>query len=183
MGSEEILCSKSILCGFNDSFAELIKDSKFTGTISLYEGCSSSAFYNLEKFYGSGQISLDESNVIDLLLICVIYKEIQLLKKCKDYVINHLSINIIIHILNKVNLLFEKNKNNDIKEVILDYLCLYGRKLLYDNIITNLTINALEFILSIPNLIIQNETYLLKQIFNYYHYFIGSNSESIIIII
>lgn len=93
--------------------------------------------------------------------------------------INHLSINIIIHILNKVNLLFEKNKNNDIKEVILDYLCLYGRKLLYDNIITNLTINALEFILSI----IQNETYLLQQIFNYYHYFIGSNSESIIIII
>lgn len=67
--------------------------------IELDNEITKEGFYALETYYSGGIIEINENNCLNILKICIIYDEIDLMKKCEKYIINNMKKNIIENII------------------------------------------------------------------------------------
>lgn len=112
---------KSIFCGSNSTLLSLVNDDKFNGKLELYDGCNENGFKCLEKYYGYRIVDINQSNVIDILSICMYYDEYNLLKECVRYIKQHINDEMITLLLSKKEILksdYLKDIHNSTNEYI-----------------------------------------------------------------
>lgn len=173
----EIRSIKSLLCGRNKLLHKLIKDETFPGILELCDKVTINGFHELEKYYSGGKIILTDRNIMDILSICLFYNEMSLFCKCKSYIIDHFNDTIMSKILDYLPIL-SSNQLTELKDLTTSYLNFNSYKLLADNVIVELSMTALEYILDNQYLIIPNETYLLLQLFKYHDYVKNNNNNN-----
>lgn len=172
----EIRSIKCLLCGRNKVLDKLVMDESFPGILELCENVTMNGFHELEKYYSGGKIVISDKNIVDILSICLFYNEMSLFSKCKSYIIEHFNDRIMSKILDYLPIL-SSNQLTELKDLTTSYLNFNSYKLLSDDIIIELSITSLEYILDNQYLIIPNETYLLSQLFKYYDYFINNKKN------
>lgn len=167
--NEEIACVTSILCESNDRLNEIINDDKIEDKVSLPEQITRKAFSILCNYSGYGVIDVDEENISKLLLYCICLNEVDLINICAEYILSHLNTRFVIDIL---NLLYDVPENylNDIKTAVCNYIRL-NCIILFDNfeIFKLLHLDNIQFIISLDNILIPSEKYLLEKILSHYH--------------
>lgn len=158
---------KNIISMNNKTLRTLIEDSKAESEIPISSLVTADAFNTLLTYYGRGIIDLEEKTICDLMVLCFCYNEKNLYKICKNYILNHMTIEIANHFLNLLPEL-EKSSLSDIMDVTNNYIMYNGWVLLEEHKILTNTVDALIYILKIPNLIVADEKSLLNNLLQYY---------------
>lgn len=164
--NEEITSIKSILCNGSELFNKLINDEQFEGTLELNENISVNGYYLLEKWLSGCCIEINDETVVDLLLISLFYEENLINMKCKEYIYYHMNEKILLDFLNFISFI-------DINQLSMYYwltdsiICQKGYKYIYSDIIYDLSINAIYYILNSKTIIIDEENDILKRIIKY----------------
>lgn len=131
---EEIETVKCIFSDKNQYLNQIIMDEKFNGCLELPSECSKEGFYELERYYNVGDVDINVDNCLDVLTICIIYKEMDLIKKCEDFIINMDNDDILYKII-KNKLILGCNDLNKIKEYVCEYIKRNKRDLLDESIL------------------------------------------------
>lgn len=168
---------KSILSMRNPIFKQLIKDSQNEKVISLNLSITTEVFIEIEKYYGGGTIIVDEHNIMDILKFCYFYEESNLFMKCKYFIVNHMTNELMIEVLKFVSLIQTK-EFGDIKNDIDLFCQLHSFIYFNDNSYLNFELESLEYILSLQHIIIKSENYLLDKIVDYYNNKSGSETAN-----
>lgn len=168
---------KSILSMRNPIFKQLIKDSQNEKVISLNLSITTELFLEIEKYYGGGTIIVDEHNIMDILKFCYFYEEYNLFMKCKYFIVNHMTNELMMEVLKFVSLIQTK-EFGDIKNDIDVFYKLHSYIYFDDNNYLNFELESLEYILALQHIIIKSENYLLDKIIDYYNNKSGSESEN-----
>lgn len=150
INGEEFTTVKSILCINNPLFKKIIIDDEIDCAIELFNECSVTGFKILESFYGNGIVDINESNVIDVIIICECYNEHKLLDLCVKYIMKHLNIKIIISLINNNKYLAFKSMNI-VKKTIDNYIKDNYFKLLNNNHILDISAKGIAYIINIKN--------------------------------
>lgn len=161
---EEVLCIKSILVHSNKTLKKLIEDDKFDGILELFESCDVESFLEIEKYYSGGTMELNQDNICKILSFCISYDDSFLLQKCKEYLKNHINETIMTELFGIVHNIKCSNLD-DLIELSEEYIKRNGYKLLKkEELLFQLKLEDLEWILSCDSLIIKNENWLLNQL-------------------
>lgn len=165
--NEYIKTIKCLLCGRNKVLMNLINDKMFNGCLELYDKCTKESFFILESYYSGGKIEINNRNCIDIMKICIYYNEINLLKDCEKYVLNHINEEMIIKIFyNKEILSCIKLKL--LKKYAINYLIKNGYKLLKEDIIMNLPFDVFKSVIEKMKIFEGDESILLQNFIKYY---------------
>lgn len=168
MEEEVVKGVKNIISMNNKTLKKIIEDSKAGSEIEISSLVTADAFKALMAYYGRGIIDLEEHTICDLMILCFYYNDTNLYKICKDYILNHMTVEIANHFLNKLPEL-EETSMADFMNVTNDFILYNGWILLEENKILSNTVDALTYILKIPNLIVPDERHLLKNLLYYYN--------------
>lgn len=107
-----ILSVRSILMNGNETLKKLIEDVHFVGFIELYEECDEIGYYEMEKYYGGGDVVMEESNVCEILLFCLCYKDDEIYFDCLNFIKNNINDEILLKLIHICNLF-----PNSLKEI------------------------------------------------------------------
>lgn len=121
----------------------------------------------LMQYYGGGKVNLTEKNVGCLLLLCLYYNEKELLVRLKKYAIMHMNAEIVKELLNnsgslKMEIISDVCQNCDL------YIKENGNLFSDSKILKDFNINGIKHILSIPNLLVNDENKILNGLVEYY---------------
>lgn len=151
----------------NNVFASLINDEHCEEEIELYSIVTPEAFELLLVYYGRGVVNVDDNTVCDLMLLCFCYNEMELFKKCKKYVVDHMNLTIAKHFLDILPNINDK-KFKEIIDIVREFLLGNGWEFLESGEIYDMNIPALKLILSIPYLVVNDEKEVLSNLLLYY---------------
>lgn len=157
---------KCILCNGSKLFKKLLSDKNFEGTLELNENISVNGYYLLEKYLSGSYVEINDENVIDLLCISLFYEEKILNAECREYIGNHINEKMLLEFLNFISLL-NLNQLNDFHQYTDLYIYRNGYKYIYSDIIYELSINSIYYILNSKELIVNKENDILKLILKY----------------
>lgn len=130
--------------------------------MNLFEGCNENGFNILMKFYLNEEIDINNSNIFDILLICVCYDEEELLNYCIDYMKENLNEEFAISLLTK-SVIIKSKYFKEFEIFLNDYLIKYGYILLRKENILKFSIENIQYILNRNEMII-NEIELLESL-------------------
>lgn len=85
VGENEIQAVKSILCIRNPYLKSIITEKCHSGPIKLNERVTENGFIELLRYYGGGIVIINTYNVIDILIVCLIYHVDMLLEASEKY--------------------------------------------------------------------------------------------------
>lgn len=153
---------KSILCYSNEIFRKVLEDPQVEDPVPVAETISKESMILLFKYYGGGKVEIDEDNVSGLLLLSLYYNEKELFNELKSYAINHMNEKIVKDLL-----------NSKVSTGILDKLCFSfiqnnAYLMLENEILNEICLNGLKYILSLDNVIMKSENSLLSSLLKYY---------------
>lgn len=174
---EEIPSICLFMCHSNERLKKIIEDPKAEAKIVLPDHISKRSFLLLSCYYGYGVVDINEENVCDLLNCCICFNEVNLMNICLKYIKSHENKKLVVDVLNIFNLI-PKYYLNDLEIVLIDYIQINCCEILNDkNVLNSLLLDDLKFIISIDNLLVPSEKYLLDKILDHYksHLKKGSN--------
>lgn len=153
---------KSILCYSNEIFRKVLEDPQVEDPVPVAETISKESMILLFKYYGGGKVEIDEDNVSGLLLLSLYYNEKELFNELKSYAINHMNEKIVKDLL-----------NSKVSTGILDKLCFSfiqnnAYLMLENEILNEICLDGLKYILSLDNVIMKSENSLLSSLLKYY---------------
>lgn len=127
-------------------------------------------FLEFEKFISGGKLVIEEKNVIDIMMVCLYYNESVLFLEAKKYILNHFNYTLTQKLFEIYSFL-DNNQLVDLKDNLLQYINNWNWKYIEDtnnneNFI-HLPLEIVDYLLN-HTLILENEYYLLKQLFAYY---------------
>lgn len=163
----EILSVKSLLCHQNGVLRDLIKDPKRKNPLPLNTACRKESLLMLMQYYGGGRVKLTEKNVGGLLLLCLYYNEKELLNRLKSYAVAHMNEDIVKELLNntgslKMDIISDVCQNCDL------YIKENGNLFSEARILKDFNVNGIKHILSIQNLLVNDENKILNGLVEYY---------------
>lgn len=161
VGEERIPCISCLVKDKNETLRKIMEDIHREKEIRISEEVSKIGFEVLLRYYGYGKVIINENNVVDTLVASVCYKEEKLVYKCKAFIKTHPSIELIQEIYNRVPF---GNVVDELKLSLKDYMEIYGYKLLDDSILMRNNIEILKYLLSIDNLVIKSNDYIVGQL-------------------
>lgn len=77
----------------------MVTNQNYKGKLKLVEGCSYNGFKALERYYGCGEVEINDNNCIEIMKICAIYEEEYLFKECEKYYLIYIVMLLYIKIL------------------------------------------------------------------------------------
>lgn len=158
---EKIPCFSYLVKEKNETLRKIMEDGKRESEIKVCESITKTGFNILMRYYGYGKVKIDETNVSDVLMVCVCYNELELVERCKEYLEKNMKITLIQEIFNKIPC---GTVLNDLKIFFNDYMIIYGNKLLEDSLLMNNNIKILEYLLSIDSLVVKSDKYIVEQL-------------------
>lgn len=161
VGEERIPCISYLVKDKNETLRKIMEDIHREKEIRISEEVSKIGFEVLLRYYGYGKVIINENNVVDTLVASVCYKEEKLVYKCKDFVETHPNIPLIQEIFDFIPC---GRVLDYFKEIFKDYMMIYGYKLLDDSILMRNNIEILKYLLSIDNLVIKSNDYIVGQL-------------------
>lgn len=177
VGGEEVEGVKSLICSKNQTLASIINDEKVDSVIPIYERIKMNSFKMLLRYYSYGKIILTNENVCNLLYCCLCYNEIDLSDKCKEYILNHLSIELVISLLENLETKLIDNDKGEFQIKVESFIRDNSVKILSEPNTLSLSIEALEYINSVSHVVEKEGGFSLQNISKYYNNIIGKVYE------
>lgn len=183
--------NRCLLCINNKKIENLIKtNNNPQSPIILNVNLPVDIIEKLFKYYYCGGIDIDYNNVCEIMKVCSYFEESDIYYKCIKFIRNNMNIEITHTIINNIEL-FRNNQNKEIISKMEDYLRInyynYINKCIFIytiNIIDGFlsySLQQLNYLLTINDVILPNENVLLTELLKYYHKYI--NTQSILHII
>lgn len=169
VNGEEVEGVKSIISSQNQTLSAIINDEKASSIIPISERIKINSFKMLLRYYGYGKIILTDENVCNLLYCCLCYNEMNLSNICKEYILNHLSINLVINLLKNLEPNLIESDNGEFKIKIESFIRDNSIRIFCESKSLSLSVDKLDYINSISDVVQQTEGFSLQNISKYYH--------------
>lgn len=166
LGSGETMNGiKCVLCYSNEIFRKLLLDTQVEDPLPVAENISKESMMMLFQYYGGGIVEINEENVCGILLLSLYYNEKELFCELKDYVINHMNVDIVKDLLNNV---MKIEKLNELYDLCDNYIRDNIYLMIENEILNEICINGLKHILNLDNILVRNENTVLNSLLSYY---------------
>lgn len=162
----EMTAIKGILCEANVECEKLLKNVQFTTKFTLPGVISKSSMDIAMRYFGGGEVSITDKNIISVLEAGLYFKESELIKPASDYVEEYCSEKMIKQLIPVVTCQ-NCSKIPELKSRIDNYLITNSFKLFESGEINDYPIESLLYILSINGLIVKSELNLLSVVSTY----------------
>lgn len=162
----EMTAIKGILCEANAECEKLLKNVQFTTKFTLPGVISKSSMDIAMRYFGGGEVSVTDKNIISILEAGLYFKESELIKPASDYVEEYCSEKMIKQLIPVVTCQ-NCSKIPELKSRIDNYLITNSFKLFESGEINDYPIESLLYILSINGLIVKSELNLLSVVSTY----------------
>lgn len=168
--NETIQSVKSILC-LNSNLNQIITDKEFKEPLIIDTSVKISSFYILEKWLGGNHTVLTVENVVNVMYMSLIYNQDDLIHETSLFFISHINQDLVFKFIQiypsiQCSLLLLK----ELTPVVEDYIYKNGfQYFLNMDLLLQLSVECVIYLLSKCNIIIPNEMYLYKILVEYYN--------------
>lgn len=168
--NEIIQSVKSVLC-LNDSLNQIIMDKEFREPLIIDRTVNISSFYVLEKWLGGNHTVLTVENVVNVMYMSLIYNQDDLIHETSLFFVSHISQDLVFKFIQIYPSI--QCSLSLLKELILvveDYIYKNGFKYFLNmDLLQELSVECVLYLLSKCHIIIPNEMYLYKILIEYYN--------------
>lgn len=117
----ELYGIKSILRSSNYKMREIIDNATDKNNIVLSSPVTAYGLYELMRYYGHGKLKLQENTVVTIYLTVQYFRDVDLETKLTDFIIDHLTSNLIIatHILKCFSYFVDLNIQAKLNQILI----------------------------------------------------------------
>lgn len=189
INNKEILGNRCLLCINNKKIEDLIHNNNNPQSpIILNVDLSVDIIEKLFSYYYFGGIDIDYNNVCEIMKVCSYFEESVIYYKCIKYIKNNMNIEMTYTIINNIEL-FRNDHNKEIISQMEDYLrinyynyitkCIIHLFIYFIDGFLSYSLQKLNYLLSINDVIVPNENVILTELLKYYNHYTNISTHSI----
>lgn len=162
VNNQYIYVMKCFLFNSNPIFKKIYED-EFKDEIEINSDITIQTILLILKYYSYGQIEINNDNIVNLMLFCIYYNDIDLLYELKKY-ISEINIEALFDVL-KYPPLIKSNSGKELKPMFENFIRLNVNNI-FDNI-HRLSLDSLSLLISLYNNVDGNGNKILIDLLNY----------------
>lgn len=129
-------------------------------------------FKTLLKFYGFDSVLINNDNIYEIITSSIVFEENRLLEHCKNYICKYNNQEMCLKLIKNIHLFKGSTLYKSFLDKLIPVLRLYGNYYFEPNVLKTSSIDAVEYLLKMPDLVVSSESFVYESIAKYFvhHY-------------